>query len=124
VTGGFNVAALSAAPTQAGLNLVIRRVAVTTIAIERYRRAHDGAPPSSLDALAPGYLPAVPLDPFSGRGLVYKIAPDGYLLYSVDANRIDDGGNLYGIGSLNPLPVPKARDFGIKVPRAPRAVAE
>jgi hypothetical protein len=117
--GPFNVALL-AMPAQAGLNLAIRRLAVATLATERYRRAHGGAPPPNLTALVPLWLPRVPVDPFSGKPLVYRAMADGYLLYSVDINRLDDGGKLYGHGSLNPMPLPRVRDFGIDVPLTPK----
>jgi hypothetical protein len=38
----------------------------------------------------------------------------------VDVNRTDDGGQIYGLGSLNPLPYPRLRDLGIRVPRTPQ----
>ena len=113
-----NIAIFSTSPVQAGLNLAFRRIGVTCMAIERYRRAHGGAPPPALAALVPELLPAVPIDPFTGQALIYKRGPDAYVLYSVDANRKVDGGALDGIGSLNPMPLPRARDFGIKVPLA------
>jgi hypothetical protein len=34
----------------------------------------------------------VPIDPYSDRPLVYRRTDDGYLLYSVGSNRVDDGG--------------------------------
>ena len=117
-------AALSATPAAAGLNLAMRRVAIAALAVERYRRAHDGALPPSLDALVPALLPAVPIDPFTGHPLVYKSGKDSYLLYSADMNRNDDGGALYGTGSLNPMPLPRLRDFGIKVPLVARQGAQ
>jgi hypothetical protein len=119
-----NIAILSTSPIPAGLNLAFRRVGVTCMAIERYRRAHGGALPPALAALVPELLLAVPIDPFTGQALVYKPGPDAYLLYSADMNRRDDGGALYGTGSLNPMPLPRARDFGIKVPLAPRRGAQ
>jgi hypothetical protein len=121
-----NLAALSAetSPLLAGTSLAVRRLAVTTLAVERYRRGHDGEPPPDLARLVPAYLPAVPVDPFSGRSVVYKPSPSDYLLYSVDVNRKDDGGQLYGIGSLNPLPYPRLRDLGIRVPLAPQRGAQ
>jgi len=120
LTGRGYVAAMSAAPVQAGLNLAIRRVAVATLAIERYRRAHGGAVPPSLQPLVPQFLPSVPIDPFSGKPIVYTPGTDRYLVYSVDVNRNDDGGQIYGTGSMNRMPLPKTRDFGIAVPLAPR----
>lgn len=51
-----------------------------------------GQYPDDLTALVPNYLPAVPLDLFSSKPLIYKRMGDGYLLYSVGPNEIDDGG--------------------------------
>jgi hypothetical protein len=119
-----NVAALSASPYPAGVNLAIRRIAAVTLAVERYRRAHQGRLPPALDAVVPQFLAAVPRDPFSRGPIVYKTSGDGYLVYSLDANKVDDGGAFYGTGSMNPMPLPKTRDFGIKVPLTPRAVAK
>jgi hypothetical protein len=120
VGDGPNIAALSSSPAAAGRNLALRRVAMATIAIERYRRAHAGQLPATLDALVPAYLAAVPRDPFTGGAMLYKPANDSYLVYSTDTNRVDNGGILYGTGSLNPMPLPKETDFGIKVPLTPR----
>ena len=45
-----------------------------------------------LNELAPSYFPTIPLDPYTDARLVYKSTGDGYLLYSVGANGIDDNG--------------------------------
>ena len=119
-----NIAALSAMPTYAGLNLVIRRVSVATLGIERYRRAHAGGLPPDLASLVPAFLPAVPIDPFTGQPIIYKIAAQNYMVYSTDVNRIDDEGKLYGTGSLTPMPSPRVRDFGISVPLVPWHAAQ
>jgi len=110
-----SVAATGAIVTQAGLNLAMRGVAIATMAVERYRRAHDGAPPPSLAALTPSFIQAVPLDPFTGQALAYKADADRYLVYSADVNRKDDGGAFYGIGSLTAESFPRVRDYGITV---------
>jgi hypothetical protein len=78
----------------AARNLAADRVAVATLATERFRRAHGGAPPSSLSALVPDYLRGVPLDPFSGGELHFVQDPGGYAIYSVGVNQKDDGGKL------------------------------
>jgi len=100
-----------------GYELAARRVMLTALAIERYRRAHAESLPASLDALVPAYLPAVPVDPFSGSALVYKQTNDAYLVYSLDANGADDGGALYGVGSRGQLSPRQGtpRDLGIRV---------
>ncbi len=64
----------------------------TAFAVAWYRRENDHYP-KSLDALTPKYLPAVPKDLYSGRPLIYKPDANGFLLYSVGANGIDDGGH-------------------------------
>jgi hypothetical protein len=104
----------------AGVNLAYRRTAIAVLAVERFRRAHAGALPASLDALVPDYLSSVPQDPFDGKPLKYRPSADGYVVYSVDVNRADDGGVLYGFGSGSKMrPVrrddPAPRDIGIRV---------
>lgn len=68
-----------------------RDAALTAIALELYRRRH-GAYPARLDDLVPNFLPALPIDRFDGQPLRYLLTDDGPLLYSVGADRIDDGG--------------------------------
>ncbi len=60
-------------------------------AVRRFRLV-TGRWPQSLDELVGEYLHDAPIDPFSGRPLVYRRTPDGFLLYSVGANGVDDGG--------------------------------
>jgi len=73
--------------------LITDRAALfTTVSILRYEK-ETGAYPESLEILVDGgYLSQVPADPFSGGALVYKKADDGFMLYSVGLNMIDDGG--------------------------------
>jgi hypothetical protein len=110
--------------TTIGTDLAIRRTAIAALAIERFRRAHDGVPPASLQALVPDYIAAVPVDPFSGMPLVYHTTADHYDVYSIDSNRIDDGGAFYGFGTGAKSPIRLVnnqfpRDIGIRVPLAP-----
>ena len=109
--------------TQAGLELAARRVAIAALAVERFR-LDRGMTPASLDVLVPAYLPSVPVDPFSGRAIVYASSATEYRLYSVDQDLKDDGGALYGLGSKTrrqPQPPPgQPRDLGIRVELAPR----
>lgn len=98
------------------------RVAIVALAIERWRRAHDGAPPAVLRALTPTYLSAVPDDPFTGSPLRYAVDNSGYVVYSVGVNRKDDGGD---IGEWQPdlrqnYPPAPENDIGIRVPLKPR----
>jgi hypothetical protein len=68
------------------------RAARTTLAIERWRLAHGGSPPDSLADLVPGYLCAVPADPFDDRALRYRKLTRGYVVYGLGPDFIDDGG--------------------------------
>jgi hypothetical protein len=67
---------------------------IVAYALTWYQR-FNGQYPDSLAKLAPTYLSAVPLDFFSGRDLIYKPGPNGFLLYSVGVNGRDDGGRGY-----------------------------
>lgn len=108
----------------AGMNLAIRRTSIATLAVERFRRDHGGDMPATLETLVPEYLSAVPQDPFAGQPLTYRRAADSYVVYSIDVNRADDGGLLYGLGSGSTSPIrrvndPSPRDIGIRVPLTP-----
>lgn len=65
---------------------------ITAIAMKRFE-LQDGKKPSSLDALIPEFLAALPMDFMDGHPLRYRLNSDGtYALYSVGDNLIDDGG--------------------------------
>ena len=65
---------------------------VTALALQAYHQDHKAYPPS-LTALVPGYLKAVPTDPFALSGpLRYKLVGAKYVLYSVGPDGKDDGG--------------------------------
>jgi hypothetical protein len=66
-------------------------VAITALALERYRLARASLP-EMLSQLVPDYLAAVPEDPFDGAPLRYKRAERGFVVYSVGEDGKDDGG--------------------------------
>jgi len=68
------------------------RTAVAATAVERWRIAHQGQIPDSLEQLVPAFLPSVPNDPFDGHPLRFKKLEKGYVIYSVGPNGVDDGG--------------------------------
>jgi len=70
------------------------RASRMAVAVERYRRDHDDALPSSLSDLVPAYVGEVSLDPISGEPLRYRVDAESYSIYSVGVNGVDDGGNL------------------------------
>lgn len=67
------------------------RAARTALAVQRYRLKH-GELPDLLSSLVPEFLESVPLDPFDGKELRYKKLYSGFVVYSIDEDLIDDGG--------------------------------
>ncbi len=72
-------------------------------------RMKTGHYPESLDALVPEFLDAVPLDPFTGQPLIYRLQDGGVLIYSVGSNKKDDGGR--GTWQITQLIMPKDDDW-------------
>jgi len=68
------------------------RLAMTAVALEQFRAAHDHRYSADLSALTPVYLTATPQDPFDGQPLRYRKQGEGYLLYSIGPDLKDDGG--------------------------------
>ncbi len=67
------------------------RLLATELAL-RWYQSEQGHPPANLEALVTAYLGGVPLDPFSGRPLLYRDqAGTNWLLYSVGPDGVDDG---------------------------------
>jgi hypothetical protein len=67
------------------------RLAETALAIEQFHLVNQRRP-ADLRELVPTFLDAVPVDPFDGQPLRYRQTERGYVLYSVDRDRRDDGG--------------------------------
>jgi hypothetical protein len=121
----------TSAEHQANIRLAIARLAA---ALAVYRVAH-GEYPNNLSQIVPDIVPELPIDLFSSKSFRYKPTSDGYLLYSVGENGIDDGGSSWvgnhyifegrSIDELNDqdLPhgvvAPDADDIAIRVPRPP-----
>ncbi len=85
-----------------------RRLLVIGCALAVYR-GEQGEYPAGLEALTPGLLEKVPLDPFGDQPFVYRHTGEaGYRLYSVGENLKDDGG-----ATLDS--VPKGDDFLLEV---------
>jgi tetratricopeptide (TPR) repeat protein len=78
-------------------------------ALAAYRHDH-GKYPNELADLMPKYLPQIPEDLFSGKGLIYRPAENGYLLYSVGPNGKDDGGRARD-------DEPPGDDLSIRIPQ-------
>ncbi len=72
--------------------------------------ADHGKYPAKLADLAPKYVAKLPDDVFGAKPLVYKPTEKGYLLYSVGANGLDDGGQSFNDD-------PKGDDLAVRMPR-------
>jgi len=68
------------------------RLALTAVALEQFRAAHDNRYPAALSELTPNYLDATLMDPFDGQSLRYRKQGAGYVLYSIGPDLKDDGG--------------------------------
>ncbi len=78
---------------EAAFNLKCARLRLLAchLALRRHYLATESYP-ATLDKLIPQYLTEVPPDPFSDQALVYRKLPQGYQLYSVGFDGVDDGG--------------------------------
>jgi hypothetical protein len=68
-------------------------VAQTRLALERYRAA-KGEFPATLAELTPEFLRELPVDPYTGKRLLYRREPGGAMIWSPGENLRDDGGDL------------------------------
>jgi hypothetical protein len=83
-------------------------------ALAAYHCDH-GRYPAKLDELSPKYLEQIPDDLFSGNSLIYRLEGNGYFLYSVGQNGIDDGGRSFedeprGDDIVIRMPVPEPKN--------------
>jgi hypothetical protein len=67
---------------------------ITALAAERFRLANKRWP-KDLQELVPAYLSEVPIDPFDGQPLKFAQREDGIVIYSVDKDGKDDGGDIH-----------------------------
>ena len=65
--------------------------------------------PAAVADLVPGLLSREPMDPFTGKPLVFRIDRDNLLIYSLGSNEKDDGGR--GTFLVQQLVTPKDDDW-------------
>jgi hypothetical protein len=92
---------LGAMPTPAISKLLVNTAdsyaritcAALACALERHR-LETGRYPEAMSALMPRYLASLPIDLYSGKSYIYRLAaPEIYLIYSLGRNESDDGGD-------------------------------
>ena len=93
IVSSLIVPATGAVFDAAARNIATDRAADAGIACELYRR-EQGKLPTTLNELVPQYLPSIPIDPFTGQPMIYKVDENGFKIYSLGKNKTDDGGKL------------------------------
>ena len=58
----------------------------------RMHKVETGSYPDALSLLVPDYLSEATVDPFSGKGMIYRKDGRGFIVYSIGQNGKDDGG--------------------------------
>lgn len=91
--------ALKPAPLAGAKQAVQVRLLRLQLAL-RERRAAEQSYPERLDELAPRYVSAVPLDPFSGNPFRYSRKGRDYLLYSVGPDGKEDSGQPVSVSGV------------------------
>jgi hypothetical protein len=68
------------------------RLAGVALAIRLYQLDHAGQRPTTLDALVPAYLPAIPLDPYAAVAQPIRYMPDATspYVYCIGEDGVDD----------------------------------
>jgi hypothetical protein len=66
-------------------------IAEMAMYLKQYKK-NTAAYPERLDAIVPDYIQELPVDPFTGGAYVYRKESEGFVLYSVSVNLVDDGG--------------------------------
>ncbi len=78
---------------------IMNRLLKTYLAI-RWYESQFGEFPAQLQDLVPEFLASVPIDPFVNRPLVYRREGDGFVLYGVGIDGVDDGGKFGNVADL------------------------
>jgi hypothetical protein len=73
----------------------VQGLARTGLALRVFKQRH-GAYPAGLGELAPEVMKEVPVDPWSGAAYRYRREGEGFVLYSVGMDFVDDGGRQRG----------------------------
>ncbi len=69
-----------------------QRLTLLAAALKLHQLRH-GEYPDTLDALAPDPLAEIPLDPFTNEPFVYERRDEGFAIWSLGRNGVDDGGS-------------------------------
>jgi hypothetical protein len=99
-----------------------RQCAITAIALKRHQLRHATLP-KELNELVPEFLPELPRDPVDGKALRYRLnADDTFLLYSIGADNVDDGGDATPVPPATFSQLQAGRDWVWPQPATPAEV--
>lgn len=73
---------------------------ITVLAILRFKNDNDQLPRTLDELFSTGYIESVPIDPYSGRALVYKLVQGNFKLYSFGSNFEDNGGTYRTVAGV------------------------
>ena len=107
---------LERAVTNTAEATALARSSTIALALARHRRDR-GSLPQRLEQLTPAFLPSLPVDPYSGRAFHYAPAGNAFKVYSVGANRKDDGGTWDLASDLKLSRRGNPADIGVAVGR-------
>ena len=89
----FLTPALGKASHVSAVGRAVCLATATGYAAERYRRAH-GAWPNAASDLVPAFMATVPEDPWSGKPVLMSSDADGFRIWSIGRDGVDDRGDL------------------------------
>ena len=89
----FLTPALGKASRVSAVGRAVCLATATGYAAERYRRAH-GAWPNAASDLVPAFMATVPEDPWSGKPVLMSSDADGFRIWSIGRDGVDDRGDL------------------------------
>lgn len=93
----YNVMARIVSPIWDGIQVSVTEtsaqtvIARTWLALKQHKAKH-GVYPNTLEEIDPQYLPESLPDPFTGQPLKYRREDDGFVVYSLGENLLDDHG--------------------------------
>ena len=89
----FLTPALGEASHVSAIGRAVCLATATGYAAERYRRAH-GAWPNAASDLVPAFMATAPEDPWSGKPVLMSSEADGFRIWSIGRDGVDDRGDL------------------------------
>ena len=89
----FLTPALGKASHVSAVGRAVCLATATGYAAERYRRAHRAWPNAASD-LVPAFMATVPEDPWSGKPVLMSSDADGFRIWSIGRDGVDDRGDL------------------------------